>query len=52
MGRGATSALERLREIYTTDDPTTLEKALRQWLTESLEPNAAVLFDRLLRPTL
>ncbi|GIW28311.1 MAG: hypothetical protein KatS3mg070_1674 [Meiothermus sp.] len=52
MGRGASSALERLREIYTTDDPTALEKALRQWLTESLEPNAATLFDRLLRPTL
>ncbi len=52
MGRGALSALERLRKIHTTDDPAALEKALRRWMTESLEPNAATLFDRLLRPTL
>jgi hypothetical protein len=52
MGRGAPSALERLRKVHTADDPTTLEKALRRWMTESLEPNAATLFDRLLRPTL
>lgn len=52
MGRGALSALERLRSIHTTDDPASLEKALRRWMSESLEPNAATLFDRLLRPTL
>lgn len=52
MGRGALPALERLRQIHTTDDPATLEKDLRRWMTESLEPNAATLFDRLLRPTL
>lgn len=52
MGRGAPLALERLRKIHTTEDPATLEKALRRWMTESLEPNAATLFDRLLRPTL
>lgn len=52
MGRGGSSALERLRTIYATEDPTALEKALRQWLAESLEPSAAILFDRLLRPTL
>lgn len=52
MGRGASPALERLRTIYTTDDPTALEKALREWLTQSLEPSAAILFDRMLRPTL
>lgn len=52
MGRGAPSALERLRKIYPADDPTALEKDLRRWLMESLEPNAAILFDRLLRPTL
>lgn len=52
MGRGASLALERLQHIYATDDPASLEKNLRRWMTESLEPNAAVLFDRLLRPTL
>ncbi len=52
MGRGAFAALERLRKIYTSDDPTALEKALRQWMIQSLEPGAATLFDRLLRPTL
>ncbi|WP_337869886.1 hypothetical protein [Meiothermus sp.] len=52
MGRGALPALERLRKIHTTDDPAALEKDLRRWMTESLEPNAATLFDRLLRPTL
>lgn len=52
MGRGAPLALERLRKIHTTEDPATLEKALRRWMIESLEPNAATLFDRLLRPTL
>jgi len=52
MGRGALPALERLRKIYTSEDPVVLEKALRRWMTESLEPNAASLFDRLLRPTL
>ncbi len=52
MGRGAFAALERLRKIHTTDEPAALEKALRHWMTESLEPNAATLFDRLLRPTL
>ncbi|AWR86181.1 hypothetical protein [Meiothermus taiwanensis] len=52
MGRGAASALERLQHIYAIDDPPVLEKTLRRWMTESLEPHAAVLFDRLLRPTL
>ncbi|WP_297853724.1 hypothetical protein [Meiothermus sp.] len=52
MGRGAPLALERLQKIHTTDDPTALEKTLRRWMAESLEPNAATLFDRLLRPTL
>lgn len=51
MGRGAPLALERLRNIYPSDEPTALENALRRWMTESLEPNAAVLFDRMLRPT-
>lgn len=48
----ASLALERLQRIYATDDPASLEKNLRRWMTESLEPNAAVLFDRLLRSTL
>ncbi|MCS7067129.1 MAG: hypothetical protein RMK51_04695 [Meiothermus sp.] len=52
MGRGAPAALERLQRIHTTDDPALLEKDLRRWMNESLEPNAATLFDRLLRPTL
>ncbi len=52
MGRGAGLALERLRGIHSVDDPALLERDLRRWLTESLEPNAALLFDRLLRPTL
>jgi hypothetical protein len=51
MGRGAPPALERLQIIHTTHDPASLEKALRRWMIESLEPDAATLFDRLLRPT-
>jgi hypothetical protein len=51
MGRGAPLAIERLRGIYPSEEPAALEHALRRWMTESLEPNAAVLFDRMLRPT-
>jgi hypothetical protein len=51
MGRGASPALERLRKIHTTQDPAQLEQTLRQWMEQSLEPSAASLFDRWLRPT-
>lgn len=52
MGRGAAPALERLRKTYSAEDPGLLEQNLRRWMEQSLEPNAAALFDRLLRPTL
>ncbi|MER3553626.1 MAG: hypothetical protein C4331_04560 [Meiothermus sp.] len=49
MGRGAVPALERLRRTHTAQDPGTLGPSLRRWLETSLEPNAALMFDRLVK---
>jgi len=52
MGRGAVLALERLRKAHPSEDPIALEQNLRRWMEQSLEPNAAAMFDRLLESTM
>ncbi|GEM85433.1 hypothetical protein [Meiothermus granaticius] len=49
MGRGAASALDRLRRSHPGEDPAALSLALRHWFENSLEPNAARMFDRLVK---
>jgi len=49
MGRGAVPALERLKRTHPSENPALLEPSLRGWLETSLEPNAARMFDRLMK---
>ena len=49
MGRGAAGALERLRKSLPEENPELLRQGLVRWLTQTLEPGAAKLFEQLIQ---
>ncbi|RIH81840.1 hypothetical protein Mterra_02939 [Calidithermus terrae] len=49
MGRGAAGALERLRKSLPEENPELLRQGLARWLTQTLEPGAAKLFEQLIQ---